>query len=160
MSGSGSPCRRRRDPLSRRRATVAPPGDTHAAWRPLITAWRRPRPLEIPEGSLRVCVLARRRQRPPDRRTYPREEPLDRRAPEGEPALELGLDGQVGADLGLQAQLAIVVALLGSAAGDEGIERAALVVVDPVHAAALLVAEREHRAQDALAVAAGLDRRG
>ena len=33
--------------------------------RPLITAWRRPRPLEIPEGFPRVCVLARRRQRPP-----------------------------------------------------------------------------------------------
>src|SRR3954471_22677726 len=44
---------------------VAPPVSTHAARRPLITAWPCPRPLEIPEGFLRVCVLARRRQRPP-----------------------------------------------------------------------------------------------
>jgi hypothetical protein len=44
--------------------------------RPLITAWLfcraslvtgfASRPLEIPEGFLRVCVLARRRQRPPE----------------------------------------------------------------------------------------------
>ena len=34
-----------------------PHASTHAAWRPLITAWHRPRPLEIPEGFLRVCVL-------------------------------------------------------------------------------------------------------
>ncbi len=55
---------------------MAPPAGTHIARRPLITAWRRPRPLEIPEGFLRVCVLARRRQRPPGRRTYPRAAPL------------------------------------------------------------------------------------
>src|SRR5206468_2878472 len=57
------------------RRLVAPPASTHAARRPLITAWLHclaslatgfaSRPLEIPEGFLRVCVLARRRQRPP-----------------------------------------------------------------------------------------------
>src|SRR5919202_1351771 len=55
---------------------VAPQASPHAAWRPLITDWLRPRPLEIPEGFLRVCVLASRRQRPPGRRAYPRAEPL------------------------------------------------------------------------------------
>src|SRR4051812_37422598 len=62
--------------LSRRQTVVvAPVGRTDAATRPLITA-RRPRPLEIPEGFLRVCVLASRRQRPPGRRAYDRPEPL------------------------------------------------------------------------------------
>ena len=60
---------------------MAPPASTHAARRPLITAWLHclaslatgfaSRPLEIPEGFLRVCVLPRRRQRPPANvRTY------------------------------------------------------------------------------------------
>src|SRR3954452_16836644 len=52
--------------------------NTHAAMRPLITDHRLvdfvddrrcprcPRPLKSAEGFLRVCVLARRRQRPPD----------------------------------------------------------------------------------------------
>src|ERR687892_569034 len=63
---------------------------------------------------------------------------------------------QLGADLGLQPQLALVVALLLAAARRERVERAALVVVDPVRGPVLIVAEREHRAQDAVAVAAGL----
>ena len=41
----------------------------HVLGRPLITAWRRPRPLEMPEAFLRVCVLASRRQRTPKRAT-------------------------------------------------------------------------------------------
>src|SRR5918998_2121096 len=81
----------------------------------------------------------------------------DRNAPEGEPALELGLDGQVLADLRLQPQLALVVALLGAVGGHERVEGAALVVVDPVQRAVLLVAEREHGGQDPVAVAAALD---
>jgi hypothetical protein len=52
--------------------------DTDADRRPLITDHRRvdfvddrrcprcPRPLKSAEGFLRVCVLARRRRRPPD----------------------------------------------------------------------------------------------
>ena len=78
------------------------------------------------------------------RRADPR---LDRDVPEREPALELRLDGQVGADLGLQAQLALGVALLLAARRDERVERAALVVVDPVDRLGLLVAEREHGGQ-------------
>src|SRR5918912_122489 len=84
---------------------------------------------------------------------------LDRDPPQGEPALELRLDRELAADLGLQAQLALAVALLGAGRRHEGVEGAALVVVDPVDRLAGLVAEREHRAQDALAVAAGLERR-
>src|SRR5918998_2928486 len=81
----------------------------------------------------------------------------DRDAPEGEPALELGLDGQVLADLRLQSQLALVVALLPAGGRHERVEGAALVVVDPVQRAVLVVAEREHRGEDAVAVAAALD---
>src|SRR3954447_21663533 len=91
----------------------------------------------------------------------PRLTPLsDRDSPEGEPALELGLERQLGPDLGLQAQLALGVALLLAARRRERVERAALVVVDPVDVPVALVAEREHRAQDALAVTAALERRG
>src|SRR3954465_2285372 len=45
---------------------VGPHASTHAAMRPLIIAWRCPRPLKSTEGFLWVCVLASRRQRPPD----------------------------------------------------------------------------------------------
>ena len=68
-------CAEHHDAMTRilRERLVAPHANTHAARGPLITAWRCPRPLEIPEGFLRVCVLARRRQRPPDdARTYVR----------------------------------------------------------------------------------------
>src|ERR1044072_7696769 len=79
----------------------------------------------------------------------PRRSPgwLDRGAPEGEPALELGLHRELVADLRLQAKLALVVALLAASCGHEGVERAALVVVDPVDRLAALVSERDHAAQ-------------
>ena len=47
--------------LVARPATIGPRGRTS------ITDMRRPRPLEIPEGFLRVCVLACRRRRAPSR---------------------------------------------------------------------------------------------
>ena len=56
----------------------------------------------------------------------------DRDPPQREPALELGLDRQLVADLGLEHELALGVALLGAGSGRERVERAALVVVDPV----------------------------
>src|SRR5205085_2183787 len=86
-----------------------------------------------------------------------RSEALNRDAPEREPALELRLDRELLADLGLEAQLALVVPVLG-AGGGERVERPALVVVDPVDGAPLRVLEGEHGAQNALAVAAPLER--
>src|SRR5438270_12430012 len=83
---------------------------------------------------------------------------LDRDPPEREPPRELFLDRQLLAELGLEDELAFAVALLAPAGWRERIERAPLVVVDPVHAAFLRVLEGEHRAQDALAIAAGLER--
>src|SRR4051812_15126426 len=80
----------------------------------------------------------------------------DRDAPEGEPALELRLHRKVRSDLRLEAQLALVVAALVAPRGDERVEAAALVVIDPVDGPALVVPEGEHGAQDALAVAAAL----
>src|SRR4051794_22742130 len=96
------------------------------------------------------------------RRTSPTSEvgtsSLNRDSPEREPALELRLDRQGGADPRLQPELALVVALLGAGGRDEGVEAAALVVVDEVDPLGACVVEAEHRAQDAIAVAAGLDR--
>ena len=43
---------------------LAAPQTLHPKCGPSITARRRPRPLEIPEGFLRVCVLAWRRRHP------------------------------------------------------------------------------------------------
>jgi hypothetical protein len=43
---------------------VAHPATIDPKCGPSITARRRPRPLEIPGGFLRVCVLAWRRRRP------------------------------------------------------------------------------------------------
>src|SRR5579884_2051372 len=57
---------------------------------------------------------------------------LDRDPPQGEPPLQLLLDRQLAGELGLQDKLALVVALLVAAGGDERVERASLVVVDPV----------------------------
>src|SRR5918912_1549438 len=85
-----------------------------------------------------------------------RDRPLDRDVPEGEPPLELRLHGQLGADLRPEPQLALVVALLVPWGGDERIERAPLVVVDPVASLAAGILEGEDRAQDALAVPTGL----
>ena len=82
----------------------------------------------------------------------------DRDSPQREPALELLLDGQLGADLGLQAQFGLVITLLRARRRHERIERAPLVVVDPVQRQLALILEREHGAQHALAVAAGLQR--
>jgi hypothetical protein len=64
------------------------------------------------------------------------------------------------ADLRLEPQLGLGVAALVAAGGDERVVRAALVVVDPVDVLVLRVAEREDGAEDALAVAAVLQRLG
>src|SRR5215211_1425788 len=80
---------------------------------------------------------------------------LDRNVPEREPALELRLDGQLGTDLSLESQLPLGVALV-VACRHERIEQPALVVVDPVPPRTTGLLEGEDRAQDALAVTAGL----
>src|SRR5271168_4798711 len=93
---------------------------------------------------------------------------LDRGAPEREPALELRLDRQFVGDLRLQLQLALGGPLLRAPARrHERVPVAALVVVDEVdplpvavRAGARVVVEGEHRAQQPLAVARGLDRSG
>src|ERR1700748_3781279 len=76
----------------------------------------------------------------------------DRDPPQWEPALELRLDRQLGSHLGLENQPPPAVPVLAAASGHERIEVAALVVVDPVQRPRALVLEREHGAQEALAV--------
>src|SRR5947209_8639181 len=64
--------------------------------------------------------------------------------PQGEPAVELGLDRKLVGRLRLEHQLTLVVACIGpprGAGGGEGIEEAALVVIDPVERTALGVLE-------------------
>src|SRR4051794_31640660 len=78
---------------------------------------------------------------------------LQRDVPEREPALELGLERQLGPELRLQLELALVVALLRARRRHERVEEAALVVVDEVDRAALLL-EGEDGGQHAVAVAA------
>src|SRR5581483_2202168 len=78
-------------------------------------------------------------------------------SPQREPARELFLDRELLAELGLEDQLALAVALLSPAGRGKGVERPALVVVDPVDPALVGVVECEHRAQHAIAVAAGLE---
>src|SRR4051812_26203121 len=85
---------------------------------------------------------------------------LDRHAPEREPALQLGLDGQLGADLRLDLQLALDAALLLSGRGDERVPEAPLVVVDEVDRLARVVLEDEDGGEQAVAVAAELQRLG
>src|SRR4051794_3904426 len=84
---------------------------------------------------------------------------LQRDVPEREPALELRLERQLGPELRLQLELALVVALLRARCRHERVEEAALVVVDEVDRAALLL-EGEDGGQHAVAVAARLERGG
>src|SRR5947209_5225768 len=58
----------------------------------------------------------------------------------------------------LQHELTLGVALLRAACGNEWIERAPLVVVDPVQRPTVVVLEGKDRAERALSVAAGLQR--
>src|SRR4051794_8125386 len=91
------------------------------------------------------------------RRAGPRHPPLQGDLPGREPALELGLDRQLVPELRAQAQLVLVVARLPPAR-HERVPRAALEVVDEVHAApAGDLLEREHRAQEPVAVAPALE---
>src|ERR1044072_6371017 len=69
---------------------MAAPARPPRARRPLITAWRRPRTLEMPGAFLRSCVLARRRQRPPGHGTYLRERPLAKLLDERDARLVVG----------------------------------------------------------------------
>src|SRR4051794_29068423 len=83
---------------------------------------------------------------------------LERDLPQREPARHVLLPGQLVGELGLKAQLALRVAALLTRR-HEGIEGAALEVVDQVERLALLL-EGEHRRQQAVAVAATLELRG